>query len=374
MNLIMFSLDSNVCVPHSADHKRVLLYAKHFESVHIIVPAVANELLQFDGMHFHSIAKGNKVLLFFRLLTKGFSVQKQYLLDKKNTIITTQDPFELGLVGYLLHFFTGIALHVQVHIDFFNPYFISESLRQRIQATLANIILKRAQRVRVVSNKIAQYVATLGVPNTRIDIAPLFINFDAYGSEMKEAANVSNSVPYFLLAARFVKQKNIPLAIRAFRDVHRKYPKYKLRIIGSGGEEFVMKEIVHHFQLAGPIEIVPWVDNLQSEYTNAFAFVLSSNYEGWGRTCVESSICNTPVIMTNVGCANELLFNKQQALIVPVNNQQALRDAMLELIENEQLYTSLKKELLHIRKALPTSENFVKEIVFSWKNTLTFSS
>lgn len=375
MNLIMFSLDGNVSVAHSADHKRMLLYAQHFDSAHIIVPGHQNALLQFNTMYFHTVKRGNKLILFFKLLAKGFAVRKNYFLHTNDTVITTQDPFELGLIGYLLSLVTGIPLHTQVHIDFFSPYFKSESLRQRIQAAIAVFILKRAKRVRVVSKKIADYLAgAIKIPKDRVDVAPLFINFDAYGNiPLEPIAKPASTTPYFLLAARFVKQKNIPLAIRAFKDVHAKYPQYRFKIIGSGKEEGAIKEVIYNLGLSDAVEMRPWTDNLQSEYRNAFAFILCSNYEGWGRTGVESCISGTPVVMTDIGCANELLFNKKHCLIVPVNDQNALRDAMLELIEDKQLHAALKSNLSAIPQVLPTSEKYVEGIVASWKNTLAAS-
>ncbi|MCF1193517.1 hypothetical protein LRR18_18150, partial [Mangrovimonas sp. AS39] len=42
-------------------------------------------------------------------------------------VVTAQDPFECGVVAFFVSRILGAKLHLQVHIDFLNPYFRAES-------------------------------------------------------------------------------------------------------------------------------------------------------------------------------------------------------------------------------------------------------
>ena len=71
-------------------------------------------------------------------------------------------------------------------------------------------------------------------------------------------------------------------------------------------------------------------------------FLLTSNYEGWGMAVVEAASLGLPIIMTDVGCAGELIKNKESGIVIPVNNQSKLEEAMIRIINDE----NLRKELI----------------------------
>ena len=75
-------------------------------------------------------------------------------------------------------------------------------------------------------------------------------------------------------------------------------------------------------------------DFLPSFYKSFDICVISSNYEGWNRVAIEAMAAGLPVVMTDVGCAGEVVRNGEDGIVVPVRDQGALRDAIIRLYRN----------------------------------------
>jgi glycosyltransferase involved in cell wall biosynthesis len=116
--------------------------------------------------------------------------------------------------------------------------------------------------------------------------------------------------------SRLEKVKNIPLAVKSFLELvkDKKYSDYKLKIVGSGSQENFLKQKFGKYE---NISFEKFTDNPEVEYAQAKLFLITSWYEGWGMTAIESVSHGTPVVMTSVGCANEFIFNNLNGFISP---------------------------------------------------------
>ena len=75
--------------------------------------------------------------------------------------------------------------------------------------------------------------------------------------------------------------------------------------------------------------------NLPAEIKGATAFIVSSNVESFSVVLVEALAAGTPVISTACPYGPpELLQDGKYGTLVPVNNPQALADAIVEQIRN----------------------------------------
>src|SRR3989344_1070628 len=68
-------------------------------------------------------------------------------------------------------------------------------------------------------------------------------------------------------------------------------------------------------------------------------FLLTSNYEGYGRTVIEAAAAGCSVVMTDVGIAGEIIHNDESGIIVPVGNADAIATAISTLCRNTVLRT-----------------------------------
>lgn len=375
MKIIALSIDTALENPSSPVAQRLIAYAQEGMTIHAIVPVAVPPAEVIDLSPYISVSyvkKSNKIVTFCRLVHLGMLLAKRFK-SNDDIVISSQDPFELGLIAYLIARRFSMGLHLQVHIDFFSPFFKQESFRNRLQAILARFLLPRADAIRVVSKKIALYVESIGVPTERITTAPIYIDsqkiVDIPPSEIF-LERYKRFSPRVLCASRLVKQKNIDLTIESFAKLIAVVPSAGLIIVGRGSERGHLEALVRARGLENHIVFEEWTDQVFGYMKASDIFLLSSDYEGWGMTVVEASALGTPVIMTNVGCANEFLFDGQNGMVVPVRDLSAFTKKLISLATDVAGRKALGMNAAESTHFLSTQDEYISSIRTSWQNAL----
>jgi len=140
-------------------------------------------------------------------------------------------------------------------------------------------------------------------------------------------------------------EKNVPALIKALAIVVKKYPNTVLMIVGDGPERKKLEKLVAKLELENNVVFIGAVkpDKVVNYYGLCDTLVLPSNFEGWGRVVVEACACGKPVIMTDVGCAGEVIINGKSGLVVPVGNVEALAEKLIYLINNVSIAKKMGK-------------------------------
>lgn len=147
----------------------------------------------------------------------------------------------------------------------------------------------------------------------------------------------------FLLFVGLVEpRKNLPVLIRAYRELVDRRPVPDLVVVGRLGwmyedvfrqvEELGLKERVH-FTGYVPAEDLPMVYNL------AKVFVYPSRYEGFGLPPLEAMACGTPVITTAISAMQDQVGDA--GLLVPPDDTAALSQAIERLLSDSALRRDL---------------------------------
>ncbi len=99
-------------------------------------------------------------------------------------------------------------------------------------------------------------------------------------------------------------------------------------------------------------------------YRMCDAVVGASLSEGFGLTFAEGSACGRPVVATTAGSLPEVIANGKSGLLVEPRNPQALADAVIKVLGNEELANRMGKNgAKYIRKKFDWDESarqFVK--------------
>ena len=112
----------------------------------------------------------------------------------------------------------------------------------------------------------------------------------------------------FLAVGRFSYQhKGFDLLIKAFHLFAQKNKEWKLDIVGEGPEGGLYRELISKYKLETRIEIHPFTNNIQSYYSNAQVYVLSSRWEGFGLVLVEAMAHGLPVISSDLPTSKEIM-------------------------------------------------------------------
>lgn len=168
---------------------------------------------------------------------------------------------------------------------------------------------------------------------------------------------------YILAVGRLNKQKGFDILIKAFAKTNLR-KRVKLVILGEGGERKNLEKLIVKYGLKSQVLLFGRVGNPFIYMKYAKFFILSSRYEGFGNALLEALACRTPVIATN--CENgpsEIIENEENGLLVPVEDEEALKVAMEKLFYDRELYEKLK---VNARKSI---EKFkINNIIKDWLN------
>jgi glycosyltransferase involved in cell wall biosynthesis len=371
MNLLVINLDKAIFSANSASLARLKEYSRLVDKIFVVVwtKEKFSPLVFGDKLFIYPTNSGCRLLYYWH----SWKIAGRILSEHKIDLLFTQDPFETGLAGWLVARIYKIKLQLQIHTDVFSPYFWRESLANKIRVALARFLIKRADGLRVVSQRIKSSLLKLGVRAEKIFVLPIFTQADKIA-----ATPIKNSLRkkygqfdfIILMAARLSHEKNVDLAIEALGVALKKNPGLGLIIVGSGPEEKRLKRRIKALGLEKNIIFEPWTADLASYYKSADVFLLTSNYEGWGLAVVEAMAAGCPVVMTDVGCAGELVVAGQTGLVVPVGEENALSSAINEMIVNNQLRNEIKTKAMTAVKNLPDKHDYLARYKKSWEAVL----
>ena len=139
-------------------------------------------------------------------------------------------------------------------------------------------------------------------------------------------------------------QKGFDVLIRAFSMIPDN-PKFRLIIIGDGTLKPQLQNLISELNLNDYIEITGYLPNPYPYIKNSDLFVSASHYEGLGNTLIEAQVCQTPVVATDCPVGpNEILLNGNAGVLTPVNNPNALANAIHKTLTNPQTLAKINTE------------------------------
>ncbi len=166
----------------------------------------------------------------------------------------------------------------------------------------------------------------------------------------------------FLNVGRYVKQKNQHRLIEAMQPIVAKHPNCKLLIVGWGKLHDTLEKRVQELNLGENIFITGRADPIHEYYFLADAFVLSSHFEGLSIASVEALAAGLPMIGTDVSGINEVIEHGQNGYLVEPNSTVDLSEAMIKLLETNQL-EKFEKEAFLIAEQRFSIESTVKSYI-----------
>ncbi len=214
--------------------------------------------------------------------------------------------------------------------------------------------LKKALKVFVVSDntqndliKIFHYPKPLMV---KISCAPhaLYKEEIKPGESQKVRQKFHLPEKFILGVGTLEPRKNFSALIKAFVILKRKFPEYKLVIVGKKGWKYQdIERSVREFDLEKDVIFTGYMsdEDLHHTYNLAEVFVFPSLYEGFGIPPLEAMASGCPVISSNAASLPEVVGDA--GLLIDPNSSHKIADAVASLIENPQLRNTLLEKGFH---------------------------
>lgn len=233
-------------------------------------------------------SRSDKLDVIFWSLSSPFSI---FLLTETYDMVTVQDPFWRGLAGWLVARYTGAKLNVQVHADLAG--------QSRIKRILAWFLLRRADSVRAVSEKVREAVVRTGT-TAPVCVLPVFIDLSAFKNLEKRPHPRFKKV--LLWMGRFEREKKPQEAIEVLKEVRHHGIDAGLIYLGQGSLERELR--AQAAPVSQYVEFAGWQEPA-AYLAMADAVVHSSPHESYGASIVEALAAGVPVVAYDVGIARE---------------------------------------------------------------------
>lgn len=158
--------------------------------------------------------------------------------------------------------------------------------------------------------------------------------------EMLENFRLKTNLPekFFLAVGTIEPRKNYPNLIKAFAEFSKKYPKYRLIIVGRDGWQFEETyKAIHENYMQKKVHFLGYLSekSIVNLYNMAEAFVFPSLYEGFGIPPLDAMRCGCPVIAANTSSLPEVVGNA--GILIDPKNPHSITAAMLKIVENKEL-------------------------------------
>lgn len=224
-------------------------------------------------------------------------------------------------------------------------------MNKPIHVKLDQMCTRLSHRVIAVSQHTADHlVEAEGAPREKIDVVLNGIDFERVqvsGADAKEKIRKefdAEDSHLLLTAARFHPEKGYFHLFDAMPMLKEKVKKpFKLLIAGSGSFEQEFRDYVTRLNCDDVVRFVGFRKDIADLMTSADLFVLPSLAEAFGLVLTESIYLGTPVVASRVGGIPEIIEDGVDGVLVPPANNEALADAVADLLNNPEKLNSLAR-------------------------------
>lgn len=342
---------------------------------------------EFDTNYAYSIEKlGIDVIPFHCSFNIGLFIYTPGLRDWLEAELTKYDIVHLhefqsyqNNVIYPYSIKRGVPYVLQAHG--LAPIIMNKSILKRMyNMKWGNDLLRNASRVIALTTREWNEYKEMGLAEDKIRLIPNGLDFSEYfmlpkKGTFREKYGINDDEKVILFLGRLHRIKGIDLLLESFVYILKEFPDAKLILAGPDyGELDNINRLIRKFSISKNV-IIPGAifgEDKLSAYIDADVFVLSSSYETFPLTILESCYCGTPVVMTNRCGLSDIVHNKM-GLCVDFDSGQ-VRDSISILLRDEVLRSKfanygkkIVKDIFNLEKIVTMYGNMYEELIVKYK-------
>jgi len=247
-------------------------------------------------------------------------------------------------------------------------------------APLTRFFIRNADALIVPGSRSRDFHIKRGAAPERVFIAPNTINNDAFFAkssafkqreeQLKDDLHLGNNT-IVLFVGELNERKGVRSLLRAFTKLKSEREITALVVIGDGELKSELIQLVSNESMTH-ITFTGWISDEEKikYYAIADLFVLPTLYDLCPLVLNEAMACGLPIITTTAaGCASDMIVEGENGFIVEPQNEDALREAILRIVQDDELRQKMGKksyEILTTRFSLDNAVNgFVDAIQFA---------
>ena len=292
----------------------------------------------------------------FRDYKSYFKIRK-LIREFKPDIVHTHAA-KAGAVGRLAAAHEGVPVIVHTfHGHIFHSYF--SPARTRIFLEIERYLATRTTKIVTLSETQKNELCNIYkvAPAEKFEIIPLGFDLEKFESGQEEKRqkfrheyNVDDNEIAIGIVGRLVPIKNHKLFLKALSIVASKTTKpIRAFIIGDGEERSNIEALALQLGLAFNnndrsqkkiLTFTSWIKDIDVSNAGMDIIALTSSNEGTPVSLIEAQASGKPIVSTLIGGIDDIVIQNKTALLSAINDEHALAENLLKLIEDDELRRS----------------------------------
>lgn len=306
---------------------------------------LANEL-ESAGARLHPIPGPQRRISWIR--------QARRLLRELQPDVIHTSLFEADIVGRIASTFTDVPVVSSFVTESWGPEHVSnlEYRRWKVRAAHAVDLLsaRRVDRFHAVSDSIATLMSRrLWLDRDRIEVVPRGRDPKVLGERTverglltRERIGLDPATSMVLAVARHHHVKGLDTLIAAFPQVLRVHPETVLFIAGREGPATeALLSMTVELGIESSVVLAGLRNDVFDLTAAADVFVLPSRVEGSPGALIEAMALRVPVVASDIPSVREIAGSPPVVELFPLDDQKTLTDAVVRLLDDKELGSSL---------------------------------
>ena len=314
------------------------------------------EVHENEGIAVEAITMSRKITPFQDL--KSLWQMWNFLRKEKPQIVHTHTP-KAGIIGMLAARLAGVPhrLHTVAGL----PLMEATGTKRKILNFVEKLTYSSATRVYPNSKGLYDFILQNNF--TQSNKLKIIANGSSNGIDtaffspdqvteiekvtLREKLNIQPDDFVFVFVGRIVSDKGINELIKAFSElqtVENKPTGIKLLLVGGLENDLdpLNPETLAEINQNKDIISVGFQQDVRSFFAIADALVFPSYREGFPNVVMQAGAMGLPSIVSDINGCNEIIIEGENGLIIPSKNVEKLKEKMLTLAKDKNLYTKLK--------------------------------
>ena len=302
----------------------------------------------------------SNLLLWPFFLIIGFWI----CLTKQIDTIVAQSPLIEGFTGSIIKRILKKELIVEMHGDWIEGPFLSIKrsfafLQRKLVPVLARVSFRNADKIRGVANCLIEEAKKV-VSDKDYFLFPTFSDLNIFLNEKNKRFD-----NFILFVGHLEKVKGIKYLIRAFSEIEKEFPDFKLVIIGKGSERQNLELMANQLVVKDKIEFKGKLSLKETKdiMKNCYCLVLPSLSEGLPRVLMEAMALEKPIIGSRVAGIPDLIKDNENGFLFEKSNSNELVKKLRVLLNNRDLAIKMGQKGKKIIENKFSNEKYIENYI-----------
>jgi glycosyltransferase involved in cell wall biosynthesis len=314
---------------------------------------IANKLSQYPNYEIHIISLFNKKSYFElqeKVAFEALSIERtSYFSVGKKLIKRINDLCPDVIVGISIQklniFLALCSIFFKKNIKMIASEHISYGSVGKLHNYIKRVLYRKFSTIAVLTLHDQE-----AMEKARFKNVMLLRNASTFFPDLNSLSTYHKREKVIMAVGRLEFQKGFDLLINCWAMIYRKFPEWKLYIVGEGSLKEELDELVEQkIENVDACQIHPFSDHLQDYFENAQLFVLSSRFEGLPMVMIEAICFGIPCVAFDCETGPREIINKHNGRLIENGNLVRMVEELELLLEDQKLRETLSNACLNDR-------------------------